>query len=211
MRVLAVVECKPEAGVKKRTKDFTGQRFGKLVAMRDTGRRTPSYNAIWELKCDCGGVRFADTGKLKAAVSCGCSLKTQFSCSVAGCGEAAKCKNLCERHYKYSRKKPKTVFDIAERLAMHTRRVDSGCIEWIRSTTGSGYALTTVKGRRIGVHRLVYERERGPIPEGMFVCHKCDNPRCCNIEHLFIGTQKDNIHDAMKKGRMKFPWQKANG
>ena len=61
---------------------------------------------------------------------------------------------------------------------------------------------------RIGhtyAHRLYYRRLVGEIPLGMQVNHHCDNPRCVNPEHLFLGTQRDNILDAMNKGRITGP------
>lgn len=195
-----------------KSKDYTGQRFNKLVAIRQTGKRTSSGNAIWELRCDCGNIRLADTGKLSngAAKSCGCSLKTQFECRAPGCKAPAKAKHLCNRHYKREFVfTPKTSLDVQERLALKTKRTSDGCIEWTGGLTGSGYAQTFVKGKRISVHRLVYESHNGKIPDGLFVCHKCDNPKCCNIDHLFLGTQSDNIRDAWNKGRGRAPWQQA--
>lgn len=55
--------------------------------------------------------------------------------------------------------------------------------------------------RREKAHRIAYELAYGPIPEGMKVCHRCDNPRCVNPDHLFLGSQKTNIHDCIHKSR----------
>lgn len=201
----------------KRAKDFTGLRFHKLVAVRLTGRVTPSGNAIWEMRCDCGGTRFADTGSLTGgkAKSCGCALKTQHSCSVAGCDQKAHSRHLCNRHYKRWQltgdptKSPSgTSFDVRERFLIKTKRMPNGCLEWIGTIGREGYGQTSRDGRKYSTHRLAWELANGPIPHGFVVCHKCDNRRCVDISHLFVGTQGDNIRDAWSKGRGRAPWQK---
>ncbi len=79
------------------------------------------------------------------------------------------------------------------------------CWDWRGSENGHGYGHTrTVTNgvvKDVYAHRLSYEIHNGPIPEGMFVCHRCDNPRCVNPSHLFLGTAKDNVHDMICKGR----------
>lgn len=81
----------------------------------------------------------------------------------------------------------------------------SDCIEWTGATNGTGYGKTKVKidgrWRFFSVHRRAWELMRGPIPDGMLVCHTCDNPICFNVEHLFLGTHKDNSHDMARKHR----------
>lgn len=57
------------------------------------------------------------------------------------------------------------------------------------------------KRKIVGVHRYAWERVHGKIPDGICVCHKCDNPKCVNIDHLFIGTRYDNNHDRSLKNR----------
>lgn len=78
---------------------------------------------------------------------------------------------------------------------------DTGCWEWQKGLFSTGYGQMSVKGRNRGAHVVAYEIFNGEIPEGMLVCHKCDNPICINPEHLFLGTNKDNMEDMVNKGR----------
>lgn len=77
----------------------------------------------------------------------------------------------------------------------------SDCLEWQRSLDGKGYGLVRIYGKIHKPHRVVWEMHHGTIPPGVMVCHKCDNPKCCEISHLFAGTNQDNMDDKKAKGR----------
>jgi hypothetical protein len=82
---------------------------------------------------------------------------------------------------------------------------ETGCWEWKAYKLPRGYGLFRMSTqRRILAHRAIWELKKGKIPEGLCICHKCDNPGCVNPDHLFIGTHKDNSVDMKNKGRN--PW-----
>lgn len=75
------------------------------------------------------------------------------------------------------------------------------CWEWKASLNGCGYGHVGINGKMFISHRVAWELTYGPIPKGLCICHKCDNPPCINPNHLFIGTQQDNVTDMESKGR----------
>lgn len=75
------------------------------------------------------------------------------------------------------------------------------CIEWTGSRAYNGYGFRRIDGKLHRVHRLAWQQARGPIPPGLYVLHRCDNPPCYNIEHLFLGTHSENMADMHAKGR----------
>lgn len=85
----------------------------------------------------------------------------------------------------------------------------NGCWEFFGSKAYCGYGRVSyfVNGQKIqghiSAHRLSYLLDRGSIPEGLFICHHCDNPRCVRPDHLFAGTPKDNVQDMLRKGRKR--------
>ncbi|HEU4341010.1 MAG TPA: HNH endonuclease [Candidatus Binatia bacterium] len=78
----------------------------------------------------------------------------------------------------------------------------SRCWEWTGGLIRGGYALINLSGKKCLVHRVSYELNFGDIPDGLFVCHHCDNPCCVNPNHFFLGTQQDNVDDRDNKKRL---------
>lgn len=97
------------------------------------------------------------------------------------------------------------------KLKSRTILSDSGCWEWQGATKNFGYGYITIGSRKDGsrktitTHRAMYIATHGEIPNGLWVLHHCDNPKCINPEHLYAGTREDNTRDRESRGRNKIP------
>jgi hypothetical protein len=119
--------------------------------------------------------------------------KPCLNCGESCWGNRVYCSNKC------------TVLDSIEKK-------DNGCWEWVKYKNPAGYGYfknlddrtQNIGNRMRGIlaHRVSYEIHKGEIPEGKFVCHRCDNRACCNPDHLWLGSPKDNARDALRKGRL---------
>jgi hypothetical protein len=85
----------------------------------------------------------------------------------------------------------------------------TACWHWRGVTNQFGYGRFSYRGKTQVAHRLSYEAFVGPIPGGMSVLHKCDNPSCINPEHLWLGTYSDNRRDCLSKGRWRVKQRKG--
>lgn len=130
-------------------------------------------------------------------------------CIVDGCeNPAGTGRGMCHKHYKRwnlhghtGLTSGKGCGDAKERLSFRGKLSEFGCLEWQGTLAANGYGQTKWNYKFYSVHRLAWVLEFGPIPEGMFVCHRCDNPKCFNVDHLFLGTPSENTRDSIRKGR----------
>ncbi|WP_221885021.1 HNH endonuclease signature motif containing protein [Variovorax sp. DXTD-1] len=89
-----------------------------------------------------------------------------------------------------------------EQRVAHYSKVDpnTGCVEW-QGAKSHGYGVLGCGDKLVLAHRLSYSLRHGPVPADLVVRHRCDNPACVNVEHLEIGTHKDNADDKVERGR----------
>jgi hypothetical protein len=136
----------------------------------------------------------------------------QKICSVRGCRRRARVKGFCASHYERHRTGQPLERPIAKcvkgpiekRLRAHVK-IDkkTGCHLWTGYRGPRDYGVIWVGRSPKFAHRMAWELKHGPVPDGMVVMHTCDNPPCCNPEHLMLGTPGDNNRDRVKKGRGK--------
>jgi hypothetical protein len=131
-------------------------------------------------------------------------------CEVEGCDGVHFGKGLCRKHYcrlwrggdPHTLSREEMTLEERFRAKLAPQDPVTGCIEWIGCRNKKkGYGQISRDGKNIGAHCLAWELKHGPIPEGMCVCHSCDNPPCCNTEHHFLDTKAGNNADMRSKGR----------
>ena len=95
---------------------------------------------------------------------------------------------------------------LKDRLAKYSKvNEENGCLEWVRYTNPDGYGALWLNGGSERTHRAAWIAEHGAIPQGMHVLHKCDNRKCINLDHLFLGSNAENVADKVAKNRQYRP------
>ena len=156
------------------------QQIGHWLVLREVGRDNFGQ-VLWLCRCICGTERPVIGSTLRK----GTNRKVPLSC---GC------------IHRYTPEQRRTWFDS---MLLETA---NGCLEFQGSRDKDGYgrfSWTPEKGKEILIraHRWIYQVTHGPLTKNDLIMHSCDNPPCCNIKHLSLGTQKDNVQDCIAKGR----------
>jgi hypothetical protein len=138
--------------------------------------------------------------------------RPQRLCSVPDCGAGHYANGYCNKHWHRWRRYGSPVGGRRFKFLGDIRGEDfwtlvdrsggeDSCWPWTHGDNGVGYGRVRHGGESFYAHRLAYENANGLIPDGLEVCHSCDNPPCCNPAHLFLGEHVDNMGDMKAKGR----------
>jgi hypothetical protein len=130
-------------------------------------------NRMWACVCDCGETLFVSTNQLGRIVHC----------------------------QKRNRLNDKEYHEITIKRFLHKVDNKNACWTWKGNVSKHGYGVSSYRSKSTLAHRLSWILFRGNLPKDLDVCHHCDNPKCVNPEHLFLGTAKDNVMDCFNKKR----------
>lgn len=125
-------------------------------------------------------------------------------CKVFNCEGKYEGLGYCTKHYQRRKKNPdlaNVYWETVDRLLAKLDINIGDCWIWNGAKFSNHYGLLSINNKNYLTHRIAYALFIGPIPRGLNVLHKCDNPPCCNPAHLFLGTQAENMVDKVKKGR----------
>jgi HNH endonuclease len=128
-------------------------------------------------------------------------------CTMNNCARPTRTRGLCDAHYKrlWRYGDPSVVLlrrDLSESDRFWTKVTKTrGCWLWTACLTPCGYGMFETRRRTRLAHRWSYAAAYGPIPDGLYVLHHCDTPECVRPNHLYLGTQTDNMADMKRRGR----------
>lgn len=132
-----------------------------------------------------------------------------MKCSISHCEKNVQARGWCANHYRAWKvygdptggvQKQHHGMSVRERFFIYTKKTD-GCWPWLGGTDVNGYGKMSVDQKPQLASRVSYMLHFGDVPAGLGVLHKCDTPLCVNPDHLFLGTQADNVADMHTKGR----------
>ena len=133
-------------------------------------------------------------------------------CSIDECESPISARGLCSMHYQRQKRHGSPHVRLTAATPEDAFRMnvaeDGDCLVWTGVRYAEGYGRIKYKRKPIRANRYAWERVNGPIPDGLVVRHKCDNPPCVNVDHLELGTRRDNVNDMIERGRAF--WQKGS-